>query len=98
MGPTAAFINLPDHIGKQTDEYLRVPPQEASKTPPATKPACPTGCFFLEMSTILCALSKYLKTLISPRDTPRMLYISVQSKQSMVVRNVSVISMFTEWK
>lgn len=41
-GPHSAFINLPDHMGKQTDEHLR----ELSKTSPAAKPAQPMGHFF----------------------------------------------------
>lgn len=68
-GPHSAFIHLPDHVGKQTDEHLREP----SKTSPAAKPARPLGhfsfSFFEKCIQFLCALGKYLKTLISHRDT-----------------------------
>lgn len=33
QGPTATFINLPDHMEKQADEHLRVTHRKPAKLP-----------------------------------------------------------------
>lgn len=70
-GPRSAFISLPGHMGKQTEERLR----ELSRAPAARWWAQGLSLLFLppfffkKCIQFLCALGKYLKTLISPRDT-----------------------------